>query len=433
MNEIQKYNTEYLEQYELLERKKVADSVSRLSNASFISSVHDIYPEIQIEKSAVYLRGKTPIKLLLLLYDKIILFLPPASKEYFFVQFGLHFDEIMILCRKGIIIPLIAHPTDYSAPYFEELLLLNPPSVWARGISILENMNIDFDEAQRVLPLKRIASFASVRKQWRMHYPNVSEDDLTINIMREISTLYADLSVFGYSDILKELLDEKIPDYKIVYYLKVLNEILTYPTLFGLGKTPVFDSDTAKRKFTVELSAKSQQLYDPSFICPSLKYILEKFDIYYQEIGLSKIMEFRRDGYVQKLQNVISDIQLSANYQCKTGCVTTNDIIVYADMLNQALDDFNKQIDTDLPAKIREFESTISCSVNFGGLSYGNILIQSTNGNNADLSSISQLGGFSSIDFLPAHIRRAVVKQSMTKFFSPEIATLWETRSKLHD
>lgn len=424
------YNLEFLREYEFNERQKVKREISAL-DTTHVTSVKDIYPDVEIGESSIYLRGDVPLKLLLLLYDTIILYLPPASKEYFQSRFDISYDDILTLCRKEVIKPLIAHPPDYTAPYFKELLDLNPPSVWSRGISLVESFNMDFDEAQRKLPLKRIAGFASVRKQWRRHYPQVNEDELTENIVRELSTLYADLVVFGYHDTIDNLLAVGIPDFQMVYYLKTLNELLTYPILFGLGGVPVFDSNNVKGKFSMNISLESQ-MGTPDVICPSLIYILEKMDIYFRDVSIERIMDFRLDGYVGKLQEAIKDIQLSANRMCRLGKVNTETIRSHASKLDAAMEDFNKQLDTDIPRSLKKIEQSIRGGVNLGGLSLGNFLIETTNGETIDLTRLCGYGNFSSIDFLPQDIKRLITSEIISRKFSPTIATLWEVRNKLH-
>lgn len=182
--------------------------------------------------------------------------------------------------------PLIGHPTDYTDSCFKELFELNPPSVWARGISLMNVFNMNFENAQEVLPLKRIAAFSNVRKNWRWHYPHATEEQLTKNIIRELSTLYADLVVFGFQDVANNLVELGIPDYQLVKYLNGLNELLTYPNLFGLGGTPVFDYNRIKERFSFPYSIKNIPYKEPEVICPGLKYVLEDFDIYFNELTI---------------------------------------------------------------------------------------------------------------------------------------------------
>jgi hypothetical protein len=416
---------------------KVYKEVSTLKT-THITSIDTIYPDVSVNESTVYIRGDIKLKLLLLLYDKIILYIPPADENYFFNRFGINFTDLLTLCRKNVIIPLIAHPTDYTLPHFKELLDLKPPSVWARGISLVKSFNMDFDEAERRLPLKRIAGFQSVRKQWRGHYPQCNEEQLTANIIREISTLYADLVVFGHHGVIDNLLDVGIPDQQIVYYLKTLNEFLTYPALFGLGGIPVFDSEKIKDKFSINLSSLNYKMKKAKVVCPSLQYILEKLDIYLQDVGMTKIIEFRRDGYVKKLQNAIKDIQMSGKNMYIAGNIDANTVVSHSIALEKAINDFNAQLDSDIPYKIKSLEiglnkRILNGTINLGGLSLGNIAIKSKSGESIDLTTLSQFEGFSLIDLYPPEFKRLIVGEEISNQISPIIATLWEVRSKLYD
>lgn len=74
---------DFLLDYELKERNIIERSKLKASNTQFVTCANDIYPDVDIGAGTVYLRGNVPLKLLLLLYDKIIIFMPPANQEYF--------------------------------------------------------------------------------------------------------------------------------------------------------------------------------------------------------------------------------------------------------------------------------------------------------------------------------------------------------------
>lgn len=425
---------DFLLDYEIKERNIIKRAKLETTTAQYITSAYEMYPDIRLDDGAVYLRGDVPLKLLLLLYDKIIIFMPPANRDYFEKKYNLPFDDFLTLCRKGIVVPLIAHPTDYTDNCFRELFELNPPSVWARGISLLNTFNLDFDEAQRVLPLKRIAAFANVRKQWRRHYPFVSEEQLTENIVRELSTLYADLIVFGFQDVANNLVKLNIPDCQLVYYLKVLNEILTYPNLFGLGGTPVFDHQGVKEKFNYSFSLMdAHPTTTPEIVCPSLKYVLEDFDIYFSQLTIKQLMDYHRDNLTKKMRTAIKDLQQESQKMLSADSISIDNICEYADKVNNALYDFHKQVGTDIVKSIKCIESNVNNQIALGGLTLGNYLVQNESGQNVDISYLSVFDAINTRDMLPKDLQRIISSKIIVERFSPSVASLWEIHNTVHE
>ncbi|MCI9230285.1 MAG: hypothetical protein HFH96_04105 [Lachnospiraceae bacterium] len=420
---------DFLREYELKERNKI-NRIEILSNHDqFITTADDLYPDINISNGIVYPRGNVPIKLLLLFYDKIAIFVPPANKSYFEKKYSMTFDDFLTLSRKGIILPVIAHPTDYvNNDDFDELFELNPPSIWARGISLVNTFNMDFDEAERVLPLKRIAAFTNVRKQWRRHYPDVSEQQLTQNIIRELSTLFADLMVFGYQDVLYNLVDLKIPEFQMVYYLKTLNELLTYPYLFGLGGTPVIDYKRAKDKFSYSFPITGRKETIPDIISPSLRYILEDFDIYINDLSIAQLVEYHQENYAEKMRQAIKNLQNSTETMFSNNTISLNSIYDKAEIVKFALDDFHKRISSDISRKLKNIELEVANEISLSSLSMGNFLVENQYGENVDIAYLSRFN-LPVGDMLPSDIQKIVSKEVISKRFSPSVATLWEIRN----
>lgn len=419
---------DFLREYELKE-SSIIDKIRLLSSHNrFITKACDLYPDIDISGSIVYPRGNIPMKLLLLFYDKIIIFVPPANKLYFKNKYGLSFDDFLTLCRKKIIFPIIAHPTDYINDDFEELFELNPPSMWARGISLVNIFGMDFNEAERKLPLKRISAFKNVRKQWRRYYPDLSEEQLTQNIIRELSTLYADLEIFGYKNVLDNLVDLKIPESQLVYYLKSLNELLTYPHLFGLGGTPIIDYKRTKEKFFYSFPIDMRKESIPDIITPSLRYILEDFDIYINDLSISQLIEYHQENYAIKMREAINDLQMSTKKIFSSDIISLETIYQKAEKVKSSLDDFHQRIGADISRKLKSVELEVANEISLSNLSFGNFLIENQYGYNVDASYLSKYN-LSINDLLPSDIQRIVSKQVIAERFSPSVATLWEIRN----
>lgn len=427
---------DFLREYEQKEKSKINRKKFSASDEKYIKSADDLYPEIDKADGIVYPRGNVPLKLLLLLYNKIAVFVPPTNEEYFKKRYRMSFEDFLTLCRKGIILPIIAHPTDYvnvadkNAKFFEELFKLNPPSVWARGISLLDYLKIDFEIAKEKLPLNRIVTFKSVREQWRRHYPEISEQQLTNIITRELSTLYADLMIFGYEEVLDNLIKKNIrksiSEHQIVYYLKSLNELLTYPFLFGLGGTPVIDYEHTRQKFFYDFPINKVAEAVPEYITPNLQYVLEDFEIYLNDLSIRKLIEFHQKGYADDMRKAIRDLQNTEQNAVADESITFNTIYEKAEKVRLSLDEFHMRIGSEISSKIRDIEraeQTVNNQVLLSGVSFGHFLIADREGQNMDFSYLLKNQLPVSL-LLPQDIQGLLTKK-ITEEFSPSIATLW--------
>lgn len=421
-----------LENYELEQMILLQNNSKLLNQRRFIESPTDLYPEIENVKSACYIRGNVPMKVMLLLYDKVVAFVPPATKACLEKRFGLPYDEFIELCRCGLVQPLIGHAVEYTDDIFIKLLKLKPPSVWARGVGSLSILKMDnvLEEAKDRLPVVKMAMLFPVRRAWREHFGNINEEELTRRIIREISTLYADLCVFGYKPIADELGKELKDERKIIQQLKLLNEIFTYPTLFGLGGSPNYSYDkllAKSRIINLRLDEKAQ------IIPLELINILEDIGLSVNNLDINKIIEFRTQNIGRYIIDLLHDFEENANlFQSRQE--TVNTVLEKAVVLKRELQNFNKEI-IPILTNAKKTEKRIDISVKIGCAVLGGLLgaYIGQDGTAIPCSVFGSIGIEVLGSAIPEELRDIVVKKIISQKFSAKTANLWKINKIVGD
>lgn len=425
-------NKEKLEEYELEQQIFLQRNSNSLNQKRYIESAIDLYPEVKNIKSVCYIRGNVPMKAMLLLYEKIVVFVPPATKECLERRFGLPYDEFIELCRSGLVQPLIGHAVEYTDDIFIELLKLKPPSVWARGVGSLSILQMDdvLEEAKNRLPVKKIAMLPLVRREWREHFGNIGEGELTERIIREISTLYADLCVFGYKSIADKLAKELKDEKKIIRQLKFLNEILTYPILFGLGGSPNYSYDKLRSKSrTIKL-----YLNEKTQIVPlELLNVLEDIGLSINSLDINKIIEFRSKNIGKYIIDLLYDFEENANlFQNHQETVDT--VLAKAFILKQELQNFNKEIIPTL-TNAKKIEKQVDVSIKIGCAVLGGLLgvYIGQDGTAIPCTVLGSIGAEMLSSFIPEESKDILTQKVISKKFSAKTANLWKINKIVGD
>ncbi len=275
-----------LVEYEIEQQLKVANISDELARKGFVTSAQDLYPDVDLPSHCSYIRGSIPVKMMLLLYDKVVLYFPPSTVNHLVERSQTSYKDLMYLCKYSLIQPLIGHPTDYIEPHFNELLACNPPSVWARGVSLLSKLSMGdtLEIAKSKLPLERISKLPKIEAQWKAYFPSATKKQLQENIIRDLSTLYADLCIFGYSHMANSLSQFKQLG-EVAFYLRFLNEVLTYPILFGMGATPNYSTSIISyRKNCIKLPLNTTSKI--KLIPPELEILLKGYGIYADDLSI---------------------------------------------------------------------------------------------------------------------------------------------------
>lgn len=211
---------------------------ARDRKAGFVATTEAWYPDQPILSSAGYARSPMPLQLLALMYERTALFVPPYTKRQLEDRWEIEWRDFVTLAEQRLILPILGDPLDYGSDHFTPLLEINSPALWSRGIALVEELGLSgtLDQNQCPLPIEEMASIPELRQRYRSRHLDLSDEELTKRIKREMLTHYADLWVFGDGD-LADTLGTGVDAHTAASRLMLANELRTYPVLFGLDGT----------------------------------------------------------------------------------------------------------------------------------------------------------------------------------------------------
>jgi hypothetical protein len=335
--------------------------------------------------------------------------------------------SVLELSEAGILQPIIGHPTDYNRKHFEPLLRLKPPSVWARGLGLLRALGMEekLEEATKVLPAAQIARLPWVRRHWREHFPSRTQEDISKAIIREVQTLYADLWIFGDAPVARGLAEVKDPD-RVARRLRLINEVRTYPKLFGLGGTAYYSQDAiATEPLLLE------EIPRPSNVLPpELEGVAKGLGIDLGRMNVKEIVDFHASELGSTVRAALSSFERTIEATSPT-TFSRHDLQLRIDGLREALLEA-KEIFSD-PRKVRAMDKTagrVQGLLRLGGLAIGALVGSTLGASWLMMIAPATLGERVVSQLLPASLRDSMVQKAIGRQFSPGIAHLWQVRSK---
>lgn len=412
----------------------ILDSKDRLRGQGYITDYRDVYPDvyerIRSQKGVAYVRGTVPLKAMALLYDVVIAYIPPIAQNQIENRFKVTWQELIQLCQCGIVIPLIGKAECYKDEIFRDLLELpNPPySVWARGLSLLEvfNMSNSLEIAREKLPVDAIASEPEIFAQWKKKTRLDDEDEIKARIRDHIAVLYADLCVFGCANEVNAL--SKLTPSEICRTLETLNEIRTYPILFGMDSRANYNpsklADVAKMPLT-------QRNFQP------ISVPQKELDILFNGIGIDTscisvdlIRAYRKDSLGEKLRKGLSEfdsycdkhIRADRNTNVEEVC---NKAANFQRDLKQAI----AYLDDSQYARLDKAYKGITNTIKFGAV-VGGLTVCQNDMTTASVITVAAAGAIGTWEKWPENIAEIMTELYAKGFFkNPKFtANMWSAR-----
>ncbi|WP_410628185.1 hypothetical protein [Amycolatopsis sp. cmx-8-4] len=313
--------------YEETERDYVRTHGHRAVFDGFVSDATKIYADRLVPDRLGFHRAGAPLSALLLLYEQTVVYVPPTSKEVVQQRLGMKWDQFLALVERGCVQPIIGHPSHYARKaHINDLFSFKPPSVWARGDELARrfaNADEHWEVAQRVLPLEEMVREAWVHAKYKKHFPHLTEKNLRERIATEICTNYVDLCIYGYEPIATGL--ATLPDRAwSVRRLLEASELLTYPTLMGLGGTPNYGISAP---VAVAEAAGSEYLCLPEIrqFGPEVQLLLEGLALQVPTtMDVDTLVQFHQDGMARHLWSALQNLE----YRVATAQATELDELV---------------------------------------------------------------------------------------------------------
>lgn len=419
------------EQMDVIKQNRVA-----LNRQGYVKGYRDVYPDIydQIssKKGVAYIRGNVSIKLMAILYDTVIVYIPPLSQSQLEARFFLKdWEELIALCQHGIVIPIIGKTEQYTAHHFDALfnkLSSGPYSLWARGLGLLDvfNMSNTLDIAKEVMPIDEIANDVVILKKWQKKYRNRPEEFVRRRIKDDVAVQYADLCIFGCKNEIESYLSLHPRD--LYQNLSLLNEIRTYPILFGLESQANFDYNKLTGLSTMPIKP---QFYIPQSLPENeLEVLCRGIGVDIDDVSINDIIAYHNDGLGKKLRSALSyfndycDTKIRETEQMDLAQICTR-AEAFQKQLKEAIDDLNCK---NYYVKLDNSEKAITKILQIGTVVTGAVIATDPNSSQAISVASIVAAGSSIIGAVPESIASFLIKLAAKGVYSKFIANMWTAR-----
>lgn len=424
-------SVENLLQFHFEQEEYIKENADNLRKQGYVKGYKDVYPDIYdriySQKGVAYIRGSVPLKLMVLLYDVVIVYIPPLTQSQLEKRFKLKWNDFIKLCQQGLIIPIIGNAINYGKNHFNELFSLpSPPySLWARGLALLDvfNMSNALDVAKEVLPVDDIASDTRIFSTWKKS-TNLDDEEVKKKIKDDVAVLYADLCIFGCkneADVLTCL-----PPNKIYNTLKIMNEIKTYPILFGLESQANYDYD--KLKMISKINIRRPDFVPLAVPEKELEILFNGIGINIDNLEVENIIKYHIDGLGQKLRMALSSFNGYCDEKIKKSApLEMTEVFSKAEAFQSDLKLALRELDSRKYSALDATYNSLTTILKIGTVAIGSAL--AFNENSSDLFSvISAIGtGASIIASVPEEVAELVTKMSAQRQ-SKFVSNMWAAK-----
>lgn len=371
------------------------------------------------------------MKLMALLYDKLVLFIPPLPKDQIEKRFFLTWEELVTLCQHSIVIPIIGDAQNYTEPYFEELftnLPAKPASLWARGLSLLDVLDMDdaLNEARQILPMEALSQDEGLLAKAAQDYKTRDLPFLREIIRDDVAVMYADLCIFGCRQEAISLLSQSPRE--IYQTLKLLNEIKTYPVLFGLESQGNFDSCKIEEISTISVQMhRSAPDYFPQ---NDLEILYRGIGVDVDAISVHDIIRFHNDHLGEKVREALRFF----NDYCDQNIVSqsvldSSQVLTRAELfqkrLNEAVVDLNTH---GYYHKLDKAEACVEKLFKIGAVTFGLVFaFDPSLSRIVSVASLAASGGIV-ISAMPETVANLVVRSVSDEIYSPFVSNMWQAK-----
>lgn len=395
----------------------------------------DIYPDVEFADSMGYTRQGVPLLPMSLLYEKLVVYVPPASKKELRRRWGISIEELGELAARGIVEPLIGHITDYSAPHFASLFEspVGVPSVWTRGLTLLEEKGLQDTllEESYSFDFDQLASENLLGDKFRLHFPGMRKEALHRRIKRELLTNLADLYLFDEPEVVESLQVSalKTDPSEVARAIMLLSELRAYPTLFGLGGTANYSADLVP-----ELPNLGANL-DWALTTPTgrgvklgqFSDILKGVGVSPEELTLEQVVDFHSSGQARLLRKSVAAFEREAGLAASSAASELGSVerlLAEAEALNEVVRDSLVELGT--PAQRRRYGSLkrrTTWAFEMGGLAVGGWVGQQVVG-----EAWGAVGGAALVRTSLEYFKGGVAEAISSTRFRPGVANLWRIR-----
>jgi hypothetical protein len=423
--------------YHHAQAEKIMEIKLRLTSQRYVKSFLDVYPDIArtfSEKEEIgYVRGHVPIKLMLLIYDKVVVYIPPHSCKLIEQRFQVTFDELIQLCELNLLIPIIGDVKDYIGEHFKKLFSLPTPpsSLWARGLALLDvfGMQNALEIARENLPIAKIASDREILAKWKKRFRRAPDTRIKEMIYDDLAVLYADLCVFGCEDLAKKIA-ENDNTREIYMQLQMANEIISYPIFFGMSAQPNFDP--AKLGNKVGIAGINHNFKNvPLKITNDYNLLATKIGIDdVNSIPINEIINYQGDRLGENLRQALAYFNSCCNDSLIQASIDESDILTRAESFQEKFKDALASLTPAKFRKLKDMEGRIEGCFKIGAIAILAVFLRGSND-----SILNTTGGLASIIALlfPQKIVDRITSHLISTTETKFVANIWQAKKIVRD
>lgn len=424
---------EQLLQFHFEQEEYIKRNAEKLRRQGYVKEYKDVYPDIHSrihsKKGVAYIRGNVPLKLMAIIYDTVVVYIPPLNKKQLEQRFRLKWDDLIKLCQHNIVIPIIGNAINYTAEHFNDLFMLPYPpySLWARGLGLLDvfDMSDTLSVAKNVLPVDKIADDSVVFQKWKKR-TQLSDDKLIRQkIMDDVAVQYADLCIFGCKNEAEAL--TCLAPRELYNTLKIMNEVRTYPILFGLESQANYD--TEKLRTISKINIRQSDFQPLTVPKDELEILFEGIGINVDSMDIEDIITYHIDGLGKKLRAALSYFNSYCDDKIKKSeRLDMAEVYSRAEAFQKDLKTALRELDKSKYAKIDKTYNSLTNILKIGTVAIGAAVAFNEDSSQA-LSILSVIGTAGSlIGALPEEIAELVTRLATQGFESKFVSNMWSAK-----
>jgi hypothetical protein len=425
-----------LEDLDASQRRTIRESAAPTLKRGYVDTYRDLYPDLKLPGSIGYARGNIELLPLCLLYDKVVLMIPPLSRDALERRWGTSMGTVVRLVQAGLVQPIIARPEDYAQAHFEPLIEMSPPSVWSRGQEMLAILGLNWalDAQNFDLPFDEISHNQWLVRKYQ-NYRTVEPQTVSATIKRELLVNIADLVLFGEQEIITAM--SRAPKgstsaREIGRDLFTLNEVRTYPHLLGFDGTANYSytpgaSDISLGKVLGEQLSQSST---DRRLGEGFKALVQGVGLDYSNLGFETVERFHLDGHAARLRKGIAQFEKEARELSHLAIADepSMDIVLSAaENLDQLLRATGSELMKISGRKGYDFTTQTTRRI----LRIGSLGIGAWLGFEVTKSLPGTVGTSLLQDVVMHPLREFLADTAAALRFGPGLATMWKIRSQI--
>lgn len=430
-----RYRAAELVALEDAERQVASDAVAKSRRRGYIATVNDLYPGMRLPSSVGYTRQGVPLLPLALLYEKLVVYVPPIDRPSLQTRWGTTYEDFVELVRCGIIQPLVGHIPDYRSSHFRDLFESGTPvpSVWTRGLTALTELGLgDALRPDRYsFDLEELSVQPSLVAKFKRHFPRYSDQRLHRRIRTELLTNLADLALFGEHEIIDDLerVAPSLPPDDLARTILLLSEVRAYPILFGLGGTANYDARLSQPPMLGEGLEWAIAHRDHRHVkADRYGALLKGIGIDVSTLAVDDVLEFHGSNDARLLRKAVAAFEREAQKAAASTTVGDLDpLLSEATELDSLLTAATRELRS--PAERKRYDRTVSTSswvLQVGGVALGGWVGLETTG--TPFGAVGGAALFKAAVVDPT--KTALTNALVARRFRPGVANLWRLRRR---